>query len=307
MPVRIRRIGSLLNKRALGWLSWRLRRSKGHRPDVLEALVADLQAERPDHVVVTGDLTNLGLEEEFFAAAAWLRQLGSRQRVSIVPGNHDAYVSVPRPSSWDYWAEYIESDAPGCASPTPSRTPTSTSEIDFPTMRIRGLVALIGVCSARPTGLFCATGTVGVQQLERLEHVLRQLADLALCRVILIHHPPMEKGLSARRRLTDAVFFREVLMRAGADLVLHGHMHKTAITRLPGPEGLIPVVGVRSSSAIGRRPDQQAQYHLYRIERREGRRHAFRITMITRSYDPERGRFRYAEERPLRTAFGQDT
>jgi 3',5'-cyclic AMP phosphodiesterase CpdA len=144
---------------------------------VLEALVTDLRAERPDHVVVTGDLTNLGLEGEFRAAAAWLKQFGNGQSVSIVPGNHDAYVPAARSSSWDCWAEYLESDAPGYASPTPSRMPTSAPEIDFPTVRIRGPVALIGVCSARPTGLFHATGTVGVQQLERLELVLRQLAD----------------------------------------------------------------------------------------------------------------------------------
>ena len=75
----------------------------------------------------------------------------------------------------------------------------------------------------------------------------------------------------------------------GADLVLHGHTHKTVITNLAGPEGPIPVVGVRSSSAVGHRPGRQARYHLYRIEHREDGSDArgFHITMVTRSYNAE--------------------
>jgi 3',5'-cyclic AMP phosphodiesterase CpdA len=287
----------LLNKRALGWLSWSHRRSKEHRPEVLEALVADLRAEQPDHVVVTGDLTNLGLEEEFWTAAAWLQQLGGPQRVSVVPGNHDAYVPVPQ-SFWAYWAEYMTSDSPEYTRPLPPRTLTGKPEADFPTVRVRGPVALVGVCSAQPTGLFRATGRIGSQQLERIEQVLRTLADAALCRVVLLHHPPTDGGLSPRRRLIDASSFRAVLFRTGADLVLHGHIHKTALTTIPGPENPIPVVGVRSSSAIGRRPERQSRYHLYRLERQEDGRDAcgFRITMVTRSYDATRGSFLRAGE-----------
>jgi 3',5'-cyclic AMP phosphodiesterase CpdA len=58
----------LLGKRALGWLSWKLRRRHAHRSEVLEALIADLRKTAPDHVAVTGDLTNVSLEDEFGAA-----------------------------------------------------------------------------------------------------------------------------------------------------------------------------------------------------------------------------------------------
>ena len=68
--------GHLLDKRLLGYLSWRLRRRHEHRGEVLDALRADLHGSRPDHVAVTGDLTHVGLPQEFREAAAWLARPG---------------------------------------------------------------------------------------------------------------------------------------------------------------------------------------------------------------------------------------
>ncbi len=299
-PVRIRQIPSLSMKQALGWLEWSLQRSKQHRPEVLAALVADLRTTQPDHVVVTGDLTNLGLEEEFRAATVWLRRLGDGQQVSIVPGNHDAYVALPRAPSWNYWAEYLESDLPERTMSTPSQNGREPV-FHFPSFRIRGPLALIGVSSAQPVGLLRANGQIGTRQLQELERLLGTLAGSGLCRVVFIHHPPIEEGLATRRRLTDAAALREVLKRVGTELVLHGHMHKAAFSTVPGPEGLIPVVGVRSASDIGHRPGRGAQYHLYRIEHRAGQpdRREFRIAMTTRSYNEKCGLFLHDGEQEL--------
>jgi 3',5'-cyclic AMP phosphodiesterase CpdA len=172
-------------------------------------------------------------------------------------------------------------------------------------VRVRGPIVFIGVCSARPTGLLHATGTIGADQLTKLERILRRFSDSALCCVVLIHHPPTNAGLSARRRLTDAAAFRAVLAETGADLVLHGHLHKTAIASQPGPHGPIPIVGARSASDIGRRPDRAAQYHLYSIERPEHRQRAqrFSITMVTRCYDAAQGSFQFGEELRLSRSF----
>ena len=294
-------IRSLLNKRVLGWLSWSRRRRKEHRPEVLEALLTDLTVTQPDHVVVTGDLTNIGLEEEFRMAAAWLQQLGDQQHVSLVPGNHDTYVSVPRSCAWDYWVQYMESNAGEHTISQLLQLPPCEPDGLFPTVRLRGPVAFIGVCSAQPTGLLRATGTVGTQQLAKLESILHTLADSTLCRVVLIHHPPTDAGLAPRRRLTDATALCAVLARAGTELVLHGHTHKTLLTTIPGPDQPIPVVGVRSASDSGQRSQRRAQYHLYAIkylENEEGTRR-FRITMTTRTYDTEHGGFRHTGEQPL--------
>jgi 3',5'-cyclic AMP phosphodiesterase CpdA len=280
-------------KQTLGWLKWTLKRSKEHRTKVLDALVEDLRIAQPDHVVVTGDLTNLGMEAEFPAAVRWLQRFGGPQQVSIVPGNHDTYTfgsaTLSSPAVlWHHWLEYLQSDA-------------QERPHDFPTLRVRGPVALIGVSSAQPTNLFYASGSVGKEQLERLEQLLHSLAESGLCRVVLIHHPLSKEGIAQRRRLSDAQAVRDILQRAGADLVLHGHIHRTSMLTVPGRNNDIPVIGVRSSSAIGHKPHKRSRYHLYRIERldlpHDSRR--FRITMVTRGYDETQGCFQHAKERVL--------
>lgn len=55
----------------------------------LRLIVRDADRLRADFVVCTGDLTQLGMEEEFALAAEALRPLGSR--LVCIPGNHDRY------------------------------------------------------------------------------------------------------------------------------------------------------------------------------------------------------------------------
>jgi 3',5'-cyclic AMP phosphodiesterase CpdA len=108
----------------------------------------------------------------------------------------------------------------------------------------------------------------------------------------MIHHPPTEGTVSERRALTDAGALRCVLRRTGADLILHGHGHRTLIGSVEGPSGPIPVVGARSSSDVGHRPDKRAQYHLYEIEPDEaGGARRFRIRLRIRGWDPSTRRF----------------
>jgi 3',5'-cyclic AMP phosphodiesterase CpdA len=273
---------AFLNKRVFGLFSWRVRRRRIHRPEVLGALLDDLKRQSPDHVAITGDLTNVALEQEFLAAASCLARLGSPDWITLVPGNHDAYVAVEASRSWDRWAEFMRSDA--ASDPTRRAAPTAE---DFPMLRVRGEVALVGLCSAQPTGLFQASGTIGSAQLARLGERLRELRGRGLCRVVLVHHPPTDEGLPRRRRLLDSAELRAVLAREGAELVIHGHRHRTALGQLQGPEGPIPVAGVRSASDIGESEHKRAQYHLYRIERAHGSR--FRLSLSIRGYDVARG------------------
>ncbi|MFT2657932.1 hypothetical protein, partial [Escherichia coli] len=46
----------LAGKRLTGYLNWRRGRAEHHRMPVLERILADIAASRPDHVAVTGDL-----------------------------------------------------------------------------------------------------------------------------------------------------------------------------------------------------------------------------------------------------------
>ncbi len=270
----------MLGKRGLGWLGWHVRRRRRYRPAVLERLLEDLASHAPDQIAVTGDLTQIALEEEFLEAATWLARVGPPERVNAIPGNHDAYV-VQSDRGWEHWADYLDSD-PGAVGFRP------IEKERFPSVRIRAGLGLVGVSTARPTAPLEATGTVGGAQLARLCETLDRLRAANLCRVVLIHHPPMAGVTHERRSLTDHRALGEVLKRHGADLVLHGHLHRTHVARLPGPDGDIPVVGVPSASHAGPSPKRRAGYHLYDIEK-DGARWAIRHR--ARVWDPETGSF----------------
>src|SRR5919106_6036016 len=83
------------SKRLFGYLSYRLKRKKVHEEAVLGVLASDLRQSAPDHIAITGDLTTIALPEEFDRVRRWLHALGPADAISVVPGNHDAYVAVP--------------------------------------------------------------------------------------------------------------------------------------------------------------------------------------------------------------------
>ena len=249
------RMRDLLSKRATGWLSWRYRRRRIHAPDALAAAVADLRRAAPDHVTVTGDIANISTAAEFRQAAAWLRELGRPEDVTLVPGNHDAYVPISWSSSLGLWGAYMAGDG----------APPPASRDDFPLLRRRGAIAFIGLSTAVPRAPLIATGEVGASQLARFETIMRDLRDL--CRVVLIHHPPQIGGASRHKELSDQRAVREAIARVGADLVLHGHMHRTMLGRIESPSGPVPVLGVASTSAHPASKYGAGGYNMIGVER----------------------------------------
>jgi 3',5'-cyclic AMP phosphodiesterase CpdA len=254
------RLADFLNKRLFGYIKWRLRRKSEHHDDVLAEMIQDLKRSRPDHIVVTGDLTHLGLPAEFAKAKELLSNLGSPSQVTIIPGNHDAYVDGALDCRLSEWADYIVSDGlKVCAG-----TDTAVNAV-FPSLRVRDPVALVGVSSAQPCSTFLAVGCIGDDQLQRLQKILIETGQKGLFRIVLIHHPPISGVVSWRKRLIDAEAFHEILQRCGAELILHGHAHHQSLSYIDIQGGRIPVIGVPSASAAGENTKRRAQYHLYRL------------------------------------------
>jgi 3',5'-cyclic AMP phosphodiesterase CpdA len=287
-------------KRISGWASWKLRRRHYHHPEILEAAQRDVQSLGLDRVLVTGDLTHVSLPSEFRRAAEQLRNLGSPDEVFLIPGNHDCYVPVLSKDGWDHWADYLRGDSAAYAdpeiaallAPLPERGEAPRYE-DFPTLRVHGRLATIGLCSAIPTSIFRAGGLLGPEQLERLEGLLDLLEARGFCRVLMIHHPVAMDGEPERRALWDGEALRAVLSRAGAELVLHGHKHRRLVNWIEGPAARIPVVGVPSSSEVGSQPGKRAQYHIYTVRREAD---GYAISATARAYDAEHEAFIPVEE-----------
>ena len=242
----------LAGKRALGYLNWTRNRRKVHRREVLDALMSDMQAQTPNHIAITGDLVNLALEAEFEPARTWLESVGTTDRVTVIPGNHDAYVRATQHRFAEVWRDYLGSDE-------------ASDGVTFPSLRRRGLLALISLSSAVPTPPLMATGWLGRSQLDALDRILARLAAEQAFRVLLVHHPL--RSDSRTKRLTDASELLALLKQHGVELVLHGHDHVHSTIWIDGPNGSIPAIGVPSASALAHGRYPAAAYNLFSILR----------------------------------------
>jgi 3',5'-cyclic AMP phosphodiesterase CpdA len=251
-PVRIR---ELMGKRITGWLNWKLRRQKALGGEGLGNLVRHMRDQSPDFVAVTGDITNLSLPAEHATALAWLKTVGDPSAVCVSPGNHDAYVAGALSQAHAAWGDYMRGET-----------------IDgraFPFVRRIGEVAVVCCSSAVPTAPWMASGRIGERQSRRLQRCLELLGTAGYFRVVLIHHPPNAEATNPRYGLWGASRFREIVAESGAELVLHGHTHKSSIHAITGPSGEVPVIGVAAAGAAqtGNTGDDPARYNLFRIER----------------------------------------
>lgn len=267
-PLPVARLRELAGKRMLGYLNWTRNRRALHRRDRLDALVADLQAQRPDHIAVTGDLVNLSLDSEYAPARRWIDGVGAPDRVTLIPGNHDAYVAGALQRFNSDFAPYLSDDD--------SRITPGT----YPFLRRRGPLAIVSVSTAVATPPLMATGWLGAAQRDALAARLEALKQEPVFRVVLIHHPLQSK--KHHKRLTDSAEVCALLAKHGAELVLHGHDHVHSILWIDGPRGRIPVIGVPSASAAtgGKRPP--AAYNLFAIDRDGG---GWRCAQTVRGFD----------------------
>lgn len=262
----------LFSKRILGYLNWQRNRAKSMGGGTLDQLIADLKAQAPDHIAVTGDLVNIALPLEIIGARQWLEEVGTPGNVTVVPGNHDAYVPGALKKAVSTWKPYMSGDNAETA---------DMPEATFPFVRIRDEVALVGVSTARATAPWFATGRVGGKQARQLRDILADLGKRDLFRVVMIHHPPFRHATHWHKRLSDASRVRAVLKRAGAELVLHGHTHVNTRTEVEGPDGPIPVIGVASATNAPGNSKPAARYNLFSIERGTS---AWSCSMVERGF-----------------------
>jgi 3',5'-cyclic AMP phosphodiesterase CpdA len=269
------------NKRWIGGVNLLANRAREHKVAVFDAMVDDINRMAIDHVLCTGDVTNVALPSEFrFARARFARLDHGAPQLTVIPGNHDAYVAAGVPLFEHHFGDVAAAD-PEFAWPDGQR---------WPVVRVRGPVAIIGLTTARQTPWFTAWGELGAGQLERLERVLADPRLAGRFRLIAIHHPPAgEPAEHQRHGLRDHRGFLQVIARTGAELVLHGHEHKDLWVEIAGPHGLVPVRGIQSATYAGRRERDRARYRIYTVANKSGR--AEQISEEVRVWDPQSGSF----------------
>ncbi len=260
----------LASKRITGYVNWRINRQHQHGAGTVDDITGAIANLKPSHTAITGDLVNLGLDSEIEQAREWLSALGSDQSVSVVPGNHDAYVPGSFRRACDAWRPWMEGDQPPHR-PNP-----------FPYMRVRGNVALIGLSSARASAPFMATGYFRNRQAIAFAALLDEAELAGLCKVVMIHHPPVHRATAFHKRLVGIDRFQRVIKKHGAELILHGHTHLPTLAWIEGKTAKVPVVGV---SAAGQAPGGRlpaAQFNLLEID---GKQDGWRINLTRHNLD----------------------
>ena len=167
---------------------------------------AAVAAERPTAVICTGDLTMRARRHEFTAAAAWLGALAAP--VMIEPGNHDLpyFNLIER-----FTAPYARFRA--------------LRGVVHRDLRLDGvaIVALPTVARAQ-WRLNWSKGRVGSARLAQALAGLAQVAPPSL-KIVACHHPLIEAATASTASTRGGAAALAALARAGADVVLSGHVH----------------------------------------------------------------------------------
>jgi len=252
---------ALFNKRMTGYANLVLQRGRVSRRQYLDAVLRGV--ERADHVVVTGDITNLSLESEFEAARELLDRMVNCTEVTVVPGNHDIYLpSIHHERRFpNHFRAFLRSDLPEVA--------RDLAAGPFPCVKLRGPVAIIALSSAVPRPPFVSSGRIGAAQLAALESILAHPEVVRRTPVLLLHHPPVDdrlRLLQLRDGLVDAASFRAALSPVAHGLVLFGHLHLRVRYRLVTAAGALHVVAASGAGLDHPDPAVRAGYNEYTIE-----------------------------------------
>ncbi|MDO8909781.1 MAG: metallophosphoesterase [Pseudohongiella sp.] len=186
------------------------------RPAVMDAIRALCQLQKPELVILSGDITQRARRAQFAAAREFTDQLDAP--LLSVPGNHDlplfnlfARLSNPYRNYRRYFGDELEPE--------------------FETDQ----VLVIGVNSTRPGRH--KNGELSDEQIERVARRLRQASSTQL-RVVVQHHPVRAVEASDTENL---MIGREkaipAWVDAGMDLVLAGHIHLPYVLPLYGGQG----------------------------------------------------------------------
>ena len=249
------------NKRWIGGMNLITNRGRHYHTEAFEDMVEDLNRVGVDHVLCTGDVTNLGLEQEFrFARERFDRLRLGPTGVTVLPGNHDAYVQEGATHFGQVFGAYFAADH--------DWTWDDGDPDPWPVVRVRGPLALIGLSTSLQTPWFTAWGRIGERQLERLGRALGDPRLAGKARIVAVHHPAAGVRAASRiRGLRDRLELARVIERFGAAAVVHGHEHRDLREVLPGPGGAtVEVLGVPSGTYHAGDPTRTARYRIFEID-----------------------------------------
>lgn len=175
------------------------------RPQVAAALLGLVDTLSPDLVVLSGDITQRARRRQFAAARAFVDALSPTPTL-VIPGNHDIPLFNPLARLFYPYANHQRAFG---------------ADLE-PSFESPGLLAL-GVNTTRPYRH--KDGEVSMQQIRRVAARL-ETAGAAQLRVVVTHQPvAVTRAQDEKNLLHGRERAVQRWARAGADLILGGHIH----------------------------------------------------------------------------------
>jgi 3',5'-cyclic AMP phosphodiesterase CpdA len=220
-------------------------------PEQYEAIEAMIDANRPDVVAISGDVSQRARAGEFQRARAFIRRAEvAGAEVICVPGNHDV--------AWWHAPLGI-----GNAAQMYRKYRTYISDDLEPVLRIAG-ATFVGLNTSQ--GVIRETLTWNVRDISIIGHLRRDQIDRARAefgasraddaRIIVMHHNPVKGELSQRHGLKNTRAILGAFAEMHVDLVLCGHDHQEAVHYIEHTKKgtIVSTAGTISSRSRGGRP-----------------------------------------------------
>lgn len=197
---------------------------------VVDALATLARQQRPDMLVLSGDITQRARPAQFREARAFADRLGAP--VLAVPGNHD----IPLFNLWARlrhpYARYIA--AFGADLEPVHRSPE-----------------LMLVCVNTTRAWRHKHGEISGRQVDRVARILEG-AESGQLRVVVVHQPvAVARAEDLSNRLRGHAAALERWAAAGADIVMGGHIHLPYVMALQGLAR--PLWAVQGGTAVSSR------------------------------------------------------
>ncbi|MBF0287288.1 MAG: metallophosphoesterase [SAR324 cluster bacterium] len=244
------------SKRALGALNLFLRKKKHYPLERAKKLVHTLQELQWDHLVISGDLTYLALEEGFARARCVLEPLlDIPEKVTIIPGNHDRYVEAA--CQPDLFEKTF----------SPFIFKGEASSNGMGTQQLTEQWHLVSWDCTHPNDWLTASGTVRRKTMLATEAYIR--AQPAGSRFIITNHypvwfPPGEIIESGHELYNLAHAQHWVMQQPQVIIYLHGHVHRNWNHKLSRDGNPLYMVNSASSTSVS--TAQHSSFHRIHID-----------------------------------------
>jgi 3',5'-cyclic AMP phosphodiesterase CpdA len=197
---------------------------------VIEALAAFTARQRPDVVVLSGDITQRARSLEFDAARAFVKRLAVP--VLAIPGNHD----IPL---FDLMARFTHPYGRYCDAFGEDIEPVHSSS------------DLLVQCLNTTRWWRHKNGEISAAQIRRVAERIAGAGRGQLC-VIVVHQPvAVQSAGDVHNLVRRHAVALQCWAQAGADLVMGGHIHLPYVIQLPGLSRRL--LAVQAGTAVSHR------------------------------------------------------